>query len=259
MRIAIKTRPEHTSWAELRDVWIAADDIELFESAWTWDHFYPLTGDLTGPNLEGWTSLSALAHDRGAVIPRDTRTVVTPGGGQHLYFRLPPDVDLRNTAGYLGRHVDTRGTGGYVVGPGSIINGRRYRLTVNAPPHPMPDWLLKELLPKSPATAAPLVLPTSTAYVDAVLRGEAARVEQAAVGTRNQTLFRAAARLGSFVAQGRVAEDVVISVLEHACRRHPDFGHREVARTIASGLRRAARNPPASDSTRPGPASLSRP
>jgi len=62
MRIAIKTRPEHTSWAELRDVWIAADDIELFESAWTWDHFYPLTGDLTGPNLEGWTSLSALAQ-----------------------------------------------------------------------------------------------------------------------------------------------------------------------------------------------------
>jgi F420-dependent oxidoreductase-like protein len=62
MRLAIKTRPEHTSWAELRDVWIAADDIELFESAWTWDHFYPLTGDLTGSNLEGWTSLAALAQ-----------------------------------------------------------------------------------------------------------------------------------------------------------------------------------------------------
>jgi F420-dependent oxidoreductase-like protein len=62
MRFAIKTRPEHTSWAELRDVWIAADDIELFESAWNWDHFYPLTGDLAGPNLEGWTSLAALAQ-----------------------------------------------------------------------------------------------------------------------------------------------------------------------------------------------------
>ena len=52
MRFAIKTRPEHTTWEQMRDVWVAADDIELFESAWNWDHFYPLSGDLAGPNFE---------------------------------------------------------------------------------------------------------------------------------------------------------------------------------------------------------------
>jgi F420-dependent oxidoreductase-like protein len=62
VRFAIKTRPEHTTWAQIRDVWQAADEIELFESAWNWDHFYPLTGDLTGPNLEAWTMLAALAQ-----------------------------------------------------------------------------------------------------------------------------------------------------------------------------------------------------
>ena len=62
MRFAIKTRPEHQTWEELRDAWIAADEIPLFESAWNWDHFYPLTGDLTGPNLEGWTMLAALGE-----------------------------------------------------------------------------------------------------------------------------------------------------------------------------------------------------
>jgi F420-dependent oxidoreductase-like protein len=62
MRFAIKTRPEHTTWQQLRDVWIAADDFEIFESAWHWDHFYPLSGDMTGPNLEAWTSLAALAQ-----------------------------------------------------------------------------------------------------------------------------------------------------------------------------------------------------
>ena len=62
MRFAIKTRPEHTTWEQLRDVWVAADDIELFESAWNWDHFYPLTGDLAGPNFEGWTMLAAMAQ-----------------------------------------------------------------------------------------------------------------------------------------------------------------------------------------------------
>ncbi|MHB1876568.1 MAG: TIGR03560 family F420-dependent LLM class oxidoreductase, partial [Streptosporangiaceae bacterium] len=62
MRFAIKTRPEHQSWAQLRDLWLAADRIELFESAWNWDHFYPLTGDLAGPNFEGWTMLAAMAE-----------------------------------------------------------------------------------------------------------------------------------------------------------------------------------------------------
>src|SRR5580698_6101084 len=62
MRFAIKTRPEHQAWEEIRDAWIAADEIPLFESAWNWDHFYPLTGDLTGPNFEGWTMLAAMAQ-----------------------------------------------------------------------------------------------------------------------------------------------------------------------------------------------------
>jgi F420-dependent oxidoreductase-like protein len=62
VRFAIKTRPEHTTWAQMRDVWQAADELELFESAWNWDHFYPLTGDLTGPNLEAWTALGAMAQ-----------------------------------------------------------------------------------------------------------------------------------------------------------------------------------------------------
>jgi F420-dependent oxidoreductase-like protein len=62
MRFAIKTRPEHQTWEELRDLWIAADEISLFESAWNWDHFYPLTGDLTGANFEGWTMIAAMAQ-----------------------------------------------------------------------------------------------------------------------------------------------------------------------------------------------------
>src|SRR6202048_5209273 len=62
MRFAIKTRPEHQTWEEIRDAWIAADEIPLFESAWNWDHFYPLTGDPTGPNFEAWTMLAARAQ-----------------------------------------------------------------------------------------------------------------------------------------------------------------------------------------------------
>jgi F420-dependent oxidoreductase-like protein len=62
VRFAIKTRPEHTPWAQIRDVWVAADEVPLFESAWNWDHFYPLTEPFTGPNLEAWSMLAAMAE-----------------------------------------------------------------------------------------------------------------------------------------------------------------------------------------------------
>ena len=62
MRFAIKTRPEHQTWAQIRDVWVAADEVELFESAWNWDHFYPLTEPYNGPNFEAWTMIAALAQ-----------------------------------------------------------------------------------------------------------------------------------------------------------------------------------------------------
>ena len=62
MRFAIKTRPEHTTWQRVLEVWQAADEIDLFESAWNWDHFYPLSGEPSGPNLEAWSMLAALAQ-----------------------------------------------------------------------------------------------------------------------------------------------------------------------------------------------------
>jgi hypothetical protein len=47
----------------MAEVWRAADDIDVFESGWTSDHFYPLHGaDPSGPRLEGWVTLAALAH-----------------------------------------------------------------------------------------------------------------------------------------------------------------------------------------------------
>jgi len=62
MRFAFKTAPQHTTWADMLAVWRAADDIDVFESGWTFDHFYPIFSDPTGPCLEGWTTLTALAQ-----------------------------------------------------------------------------------------------------------------------------------------------------------------------------------------------------
>jgi F420-dependent oxidoreductase-like protein len=62
MQFAIKTAPQHTSWSGMLDVWRAADDIDVFASAWNFDHFYPIfSTDSHGPCLEAWTMLAAMA------------------------------------------------------------------------------------------------------------------------------------------------------------------------------------------------------
>jgi F420-dependent oxidoreductase-like protein len=62
MRFGIKTAPQHTTWHAMLDVWRAADDIDVFESAWNFDHFYPIFSDSNGPCLEAWTMLAAMAQ-----------------------------------------------------------------------------------------------------------------------------------------------------------------------------------------------------
>jgi len=54
----------------------------------------------------------------------DTYTVKTASGGEHRYFKVD---DSRHLPKELAKHVDLKGYGGYVVGPGSSIDGRAYR------------------------------------------------------------------------------------------------------------------------------------
>ena len=62
VRFAFKTSPQNTTWSDMLAVWREADDIDVYESGWTFDHFYPIFADPAGPCLEGWTTLTALAQ-----------------------------------------------------------------------------------------------------------------------------------------------------------------------------------------------------
>ena len=67
---------------------------------------------------ESWERVTTELHDMVT-----TRTVITPSGGRHLYFH----GSLPSTVGKLGPGLDTRGRGGYVLVPPSVIDGREYR------------------------------------------------------------------------------------------------------------------------------------
>ena len=64
----------------------------------------------------GRANLKKLQEEHGR-LPK-TVTVKT-GKGRHLYFRCA-DVRVSNSAGRIGKGIDVRGDGGYVVAAGSI-------------------------------------------------------------------------------------------------------------------------------------------
>ena len=57
--------------------------------------------------------------------------IESPTGGFHLYFKagnLPAELgEIRNSTGEIAEGVDVRAEGGYIVAPGSVIDGRPYR------------------------------------------------------------------------------------------------------------------------------------
>jgi len=62
LRFGIQTPNQNTSWDELRATWKEAEALG-FDSAWLYDHFTPIFGDVDGACLEGWTTLGALAAE----------------------------------------------------------------------------------------------------------------------------------------------------------------------------------------------------
>jgi hypothetical protein len=214
--------------------------------------------------LDGAAVLRDLADGR--PIP-PTLTVATPSGGTHLYFRPPGTLKLRNTVARLGPLIDTRAAGGYVVAPGSTIRGRAYAIVEDAPIAPIPRWIVRELIvrgraalpplpPGRPAVAGPrLIGPAAAAYGAAALRNETERMLAARVGTRNDTLNRAAYALGRLVGAGLLDRDLAASELFHAARRS-GLPARECASTLSSGLSAGIARPRYPNGRRPVPVAL---
>ena len=62
MKLAFKTMPQRIEWADMLATWRELDADPRYESAWLFDHFYPIYGEADGPCLESWVALSALAQ-----------------------------------------------------------------------------------------------------------------------------------------------------------------------------------------------------
>ncbi|MFE0107079.1 bifunctional DNA primase/polymerase [Streptomyces sp. NPDC059009] len=100
---------------------------------------------------DGQAVLAARCAARGEPWP-DTLTVRTPSGGLHLYFRAPEGCTIGSSSGgrtALGPGIDVRGpgrrSGGYLIGPGSVVAGTAYVIDHDAPLRDLPGWIATSL------------------------------------------------------------------------------------------------------------------
>lgn len=180
----------------------------------------------------------------------DTYTVQSGSGrGKHIYLlpeTIPPTT---RTKGF-----ELRADGAYVVAPPSLHpDSKRPYVVIRQRPVLRVDnlndvvtfitGLIKEKQPSNVPTNQPSMgVRNSTAYGQSALDMEARRVAGAAIGEGNDTLYRAALKLGSLVRDRHLTINEVEIVLMRACSGwHVDGSRmsfeRQCARTIKSGLK----------------------
>ncbi|WP_406452447.1 bifunctional DNA primase/polymerase [Streptomyces sp. NBC_00876] len=172
--------------------------------------------DSTGRN-DSVAALQQLALHHLFTIP-PTVTVLTPSGGRHIWLSGPPGVAVPNSAGRLAPGIDIRGTGGYLVGPGSVTAHGSYRLvpgTGSLPPAPCPRALLDLLTPPPRPRRHNGHPDQGQGLIRFVLAADA--------GQRNTRLFWAACRayehgLGDTLADALTRAAVSTGLPEHEAR-----------------------------------------
>ncbi len=117
------------------------------------DHAVGKEGDRTWDELQ-------LANDD---LP-ETWEAVSGGGGRHLFFKQPWGFQSKTGKDVLGRHVDVRGDGGFLVLPPTVHpSGRKYEWWKDASPDEVeladaPLWLLDMVRANGESPARPTAI-----------------------------------------------------------------------------------------------------
>ncbi|MGX1504701.1 UNVERIFIED_CONTAM: hypothetical protein RKD43_003326 [Streptomyces graminofaciens] len=172
----------------------------------------------TKSSTDSMAELQHLALRHLFTIP-ETVTVLTPSGGRHLWLTGPPDTVVPNSASRLAPGIDVRGTGGYLVGPGSVTAHGAYRIapgTAHLAPAPCPRALLRLIAPPA-RTRSAAGSPHGQGH------GLVQFVLAAQEGQRNTRLFWAACRayengLGDSLTEALTAAAVRAGLTEREAR-----------------------------------------
>jgi len=252
------------NWQPYQHRRAAPDEIEAWARAGVLENIAIVLGEVSGVfamDLDGDEAVSAWHGFFG-----EARTVTVRSGsghGHHVYFR--PDGGMPKTTRVLHHragNIELRAAGCYVVAPPSVhpVTGKRYEIISRdygvASLEPagwggIVDWIHSLQREKAAAlyeqqrnmsSAAPVK--RRTAWAGKALADECAAVRRAGEGGANNTLNRAAFKLGQLVAEGHIsAQEVESALLAAADALTQRDGARASLKTIRSGLFAGINNP----------------
>lgn len=190
--------------------------------------------------------------------PYRTRIVLTPSGGLHFIFKYPVGYDIKTSAGKIGDGIDVRANRGVIYAPGVIrkegsYTERMYMVVNDVTPIEYPEFLIhltqrpETILKKADKRNSNLNTRNNHPLHIAENLVEAARDELAiavhkisttVLGSRNETLYKQAFKLGCMVYEGIIVEETVISHLQLAALEC-GLEESEIMPTIRSALKGA--------------------
>ncbi|MGI9251286.1 MAG: AAA family ATPase [Pseudohongiellaceae bacterium] len=171
-------------------------------------------------------------HD---VFIDDFMSVETPRGGFHIYA----SDDIANSVSGIFPGIDTRGNGGYVVGPGSIIDGRHYVAVADRTVHSL-GTVGHELCHAFDTPAATIQVSQDVdldhpANVTRAKQHVMSLYEGTQQGERDVTLFKAAATVCDYGLSDGVALGILLELNEA-------FEEPDDTETVEAKLASARRN-----------------
>jgi hypothetical protein len=236
---------------QIRDWWRRWPDALIGVPTGRASGFVVLDIDVKGA-VNGFDTLCDLGF---AILP-DVPIAHTASGGLHLYFEPPKHPEIRNSTGErgcgIGRGLDWRGEGGYVIVPSSRsgYHWDSQRDLDTAPLAPVPTALLPREPPRPTATARP-VKPTAglSPYAEAALHGACRHIIEAPAGEQETTLNNEAFAIGTLAGAGGIPSDFARRALIWAARQMPDYDHRhpwraaEIERKVNRAFEDGMRHP----------------
>jgi len=217
----------------------ATTDPELIAKWWGWwpqaqigmpTDGYVIVDVDAGEGKVGFESLAALEAEHGK-LP-ETLVQTTPRGGKHYLFKAPEGTTVKNNQSVLGKDIDVRGQGGYIVlAPSMGANGGSYEWATDPASTPIaeaPSWIVEKPELSDDASAA-------ASDGDAALDGILAKMRSTKEGKRNDTLFKLSKKVvklyGSGVLPASAIEDLFRAAAETGLSTD------EIQRTFQSALK----------------------
>jgi hypothetical protein len=182
--------------ATIRQIWHLNPDANI---AIRTDGYVAFDLDQRRGGGDTWAEIVDKAEFLGEEI-RHTRRHQTWSGGSHVIFRQPPGMHINCSTDKVGPGVDVKADGGYLVAPGSTIDGKEYSsVNPSRPIAELPDWLLSlctQARPRSAAAGIRLVEEDDIAIARA--HTWLANAPDAVEGSRDDTGYKIAAKLYNF-------------------------------------------------------------